>query len=151
MQRTLLLALAASVAAMPAAAGTFVFGDSSVEQGNLYALPGLGRRGGPWWAPDGFSRESNGPIWIERLAPGIRPEAGAPAGSRSVNFAWSGATSGSDNIAAPIAGTGFGAQIDRFLARGLRGEPGTCSWWRLAPTTSSATSASATCAKPPGR
>lgn len=124
MQGPFLLALAAAALAAPAGAGTFVFGDSSVEQGNLYARPGLAHPAGPWWAPDGFSRESNGPIWVERLAPGIRPDAGAPPGSRLVNFAYSGATSGSDNIAAPVAGTGFGAQIDRFLARGLKGQAG---------------------------
>ena len=61
----------------PALAGSFVFGDSSVEQGNLYVLPGFDRTGSPYYAPDGFSRESNGPVWIEHLVPGIAPSAGA--------------------------------------------------------------------------
>ncbi|WP_372056972.1 SGNH/GDSL hydrolase family protein [Tistrella mobilis] len=108
----------------PALAGSFVFGDSSVEQGNLYVLPGFDRTGAPYYAPDGFSRESNGPVWIEHLVPGIAPSAGATAGSREVNFAFSGATSGDDNIAGPVTGTGFGAQIDAFAGRGLRGRPG---------------------------
>lgn len=108
----------------PALAGTFVFGDSSVEQGNLYAVSGLERPGSPYYSPDGFSRESNGPIWIEHLVPGITPSAGASPGSRDINFAFSGATSGADNIAAPVAGTGLDAQIDAFADRGLRGEAG---------------------------
>lgn len=120
MIRTTVSALAL-LAALPAAADTLVFGDSSVEQGNLYARPGFDRTGSPYYAPDGFSRESNGPVWIEHLVPGIAPAVGVPAGSRNVNFAYSGATSGTDNIAGPVAGTGFDAQIDEFAARGLRG------------------------------
>jgi outer membrane lipase/esterase len=116
------VSLLALCIAMPAAADTFVFGDSSVEQGNLYARPGFDRTGSPYYAPDGFSRESNGKVWIEHLVPGIAPSAGAPAGSRDVNFAYSGATSGDDNIAGPVTGTGFDAQIDEFEARGLRGK-----------------------------
>ncbi|WP_235019292.1 helix-turn-helix domain-containing protein [Tabrizicola flagellatus] len=111
----------ALLAALPAAADTFVFGDSSVEQGNLYARPGFDRTGSPYYEKDGFSRESNGPVWIEHLVPGIAPSAGAGAGARDINFAYSGATSGEDNIAGPVAGTGLDAQIDDFAARGLRG------------------------------
>lgn len=117
---SLLLVLSAS----PAFAGAFVFGDSSVEQGNLYARPGYERPGTPYYHRDGFSRESNGPVWIEHLAPGIMPDAGARRGSRLVNFAYSGATSGDDNIAGPVKNTGFNAQIDAFKTRGLRGEKG---------------------------
>jgi len=116
--------LLALLIAMPAMADTFVFGDSSVEQGNLYARPGFDRTGSPYFAPDGFSRESNGPVWIEHLVPGIAPSAGAGAGARDINFAYSGATSGDDNIAGPVAGTGFDAQIDDFASRGLRGKAG---------------------------
>lgn len=112
------------IIASPTLAGTFVFGDSSVEQGNLYARPGFDRTGSPYYAPDGFSRESNGPVWIEHLVPGIAPSSGAVQGSRNVNFAFSGATSGDDNIAGPVAGTGFDAQLDSFVERNLRGETG---------------------------
>lgn len=116
------VSIMAVVIASPSLAGTFVFGDSSVEQGNLYARPGFDRSGSPYYAPDGFSRESNGPVWIEHLAKGMAPSVSAPIGSRNVNFAYSGATSSDDNIAGPVTGTGLNAQIDDFAARGLRGE-----------------------------
>ena len=79
--------------------GVYVFGDSSVEQGNLYALPGQSRAGSPYFAPDGFSRESNGPVWPELTFPGIKAVADPTARPNRVNFAFSGATSGGDNIA----------------------------------------------------
>lgn len=93
----------------------YVFGDSSAEQGNLYALPGNSRNGTPYYAPDGFSRESNGPIWTEYLFPEIRPILDHKHDAGSINFAFSGATSGSDNIAVPEAG-GLTQQLQLFDA-----------------------------------
>ena len=112
------VSLLALLFASPALAGTYVFGDSSVEQGNLYALPGYDRTGSPYYAPDGLSRESNGPVWVEHLVPGMVAYAGAEPGDTDINFAFSGATSGDDNIAGPVLGTGLDAQIDRFAGLG---------------------------------
>lgn len=99
-----------------AAPQTVVFGDSSVEQGNLYSLPGHARPDTPYYSEGGFSRESNGPVWVEYIVPGIVPERGASAQSRNVNFAYSGATSGYGNIASDSR-TGFSGQVDAWLAR----------------------------------
>lgn len=100
----------------PAFADTIVFGDSSVEQGNLYALPGHARPGTPYYTKEGFSRESNGPVWIEYLVPTITPERGAASNARDINFAYSGASSGEGNIASDSR-TGLTGQVDAWLAR----------------------------------
>ncbi|OYQ37293.1 hypothetical protein CHU95_01920 [Niveispirillum lacus] len=84
---------------LPAGRGAYVFGDSSSEMGNLYLTPGLVGAAFPTsYIANGWTRESNGPIWNELLAPGMRPvNAGGPYGNR-VNFAHSNATTGMGNI-----------------------------------------------------
>lgn len=121
--------LAQASAATQAGAGqlasstpVYVFGDSAVEQGNLYALPGLERPDAPYYSKDGFSRESNGPVWVEYLAPGIQPVLGAAAGATRVNYAYSGATSGTDNIVG-VAGTGLRDQVNAFAGQISAGAP----------------------------
>ncbi|MEW5684123.1 MAG: SGNH/GDSL hydrolase family protein [Pseudomonadota bacterium] len=108
--------------ASPVTGGLYVFGDSAAEQGNLYALPGLERPGTPYFAPDGFSRESNGPVWVEYLRPGIKPVLGALTSDAAVNFAYSGATSGVGNIAAAVE-TGLLRQVETYRQRLLDGAP----------------------------
>jgi phospholipase/lecithinase/hemolysin len=93
-----------------------VFGDSGVEQGNLYALPGMARPDAPYYSKDGFSRESNGPVWVEYLVPDITPLLAADTATSHINYAFSGATSGSDNIATPVP-SGLIAQVDAYAAR----------------------------------
>ena len=115
-----LMSVAADAA--PAHAGTYVFGDSAAEQGNLYTLPGQARPGTPYYVKDGFSRDSNGPMWVEYIAPGIKPSQGAAKGDTNVNFAYSGATSGIENIAAPFE-TGLTRQVDAYVARLAAGSP----------------------------
>lgn len=100
----------------------YVFGDSSVEQGNLYLTPGFDRTGSPYFDRDGFSRDSNGPVWIEYLAPDIRPYLKSIASANRVNFAYSGATSGTGNLVG-LSGTGLLGQIDLFAARIASGSP----------------------------
>lgn len=119
--------LAATAIAAPALALTvppqlYVFGDSSVEQGNLYATPGFERPGPPYFSKDGFSRESNGPVWVEYLAPDIKPVLGAARSATRVNFAYSGATSGTDNLIG-VASTGLLDQVGTFGARIAQGAP----------------------------
>lgn len=96
--------------------GYYVFGDSAVEQGNLYALPGRTPPGPPYYSDGGFTRDSNGPMWVERLAPRLKPLLGAGDGDRRVNFGFSGAETGTGNIADPDA-TGVLAQIALFEQR----------------------------------
>jgi phospholipase/lecithinase/hemolysin len=95
---------------------TTVFGDSSVEQGNLYALPGLERPGTPYFNKDGFSRDSNGPVWVEYLVPDMTPYLAADIRTPHVNYAFSGATSGHDNIATTIP-SGLIEQVDAYANR----------------------------------
>ncbi|MEY2927751.1 MAG: hypothetical protein RL367_2228 [Pseudomonadota bacterium] len=123
---TTALLLAGCASLVPAQAQertiTTVFGDSGVEQGNLYALTGQDRANTPYFTKDSFSRESNGPVWVEFLVPDITPLLGAEIGTRHVNYAFSGATSGQDNLATPIS-SGLAAQIDVYAARRASGAP----------------------------
>lgn len=105
-----------SLAAQRSAGGYYVFGDSAVEQGNLYALPGRTPPGAPYYSDGGFTRDSNGPMWVERLVPGMKPVLGASDGDRRVNFGFSGAKTGTGNIADPDA-TGVLAQVALFEQR----------------------------------
>lgn len=105
-------------ATVSAGRGAYVFGDSAAEMGNLYLVPGLvGDAPATSYIADGWTRESNGPVWNERLAPGMRPvNAGGPHGNR-VNFAHSNATTGLGNIATvDLTDYDFGVQrqLDRF-------------------------------------
>ncbi|MFM2043032.1 MAG: hypothetical protein RLY86_1608 [Pseudomonadota bacterium] len=99
------IVLAALTAALPfpaAAAsppsGIYAFGDSAIEMGNLYLLPGLAPpAGSPYYSRDGWQRDSNGPVWVEYLVPSIRPVNAGPPFGPAVNFAHSGATTGRED------------------------------------------------------
>lgn len=90
------------------------FGDSNVDNGNLFALTG-GRAPAP---PNWQGRNSNGPSVVEYLADSL--------GARLEDHAVSGATSGELNIVggqaafAHVAKTGVAAQIDALAAKGAR-------------------------------
>lgn len=101
---------------IPKDRGFYVFGDSEVEMGNIYLDP---RFVDPvpaelYFQDGGWQRDSNGPVWAEYLAPGLRPvNAGEPYGNR-LNFAHSGATTGPLNLAHDDFGVQY--QLDRFDA-----------------------------------
>jgi phospholipase/lecithinase/hemolysin len=92
-----------------------VFGDSLSDTGNLFqALGGAFPPSPPFFN----GRFSNGPLWLEYLAPelGLQP-------SQITNFAFSGATSGRGNIASLSAGQDLGQlpgvldQVDLFAGQ----------------------------------
>ncbi len=102
-------------ATVPSGVGVFAFGDSAMEMGNLYLLPG---QPNPYAAANfrdkGWQRDSNGPVWVERLAPGLRPvNAGTPYGRR-LSFAHSGATTGLGDPTASPADVGVLSQVEGF-------------------------------------
>lgn len=117
------LALTADAAAphpttIPVDRGAYVFGDSSSDMGNLYLTPGLVGDAPPTsFIANGWTRESNGLVWNEHLAPGMRPvNAGPPYGNR-LNFAHSNATTGQGDTTLTDLDTydyGVLRQLDRF-------------------------------------
>jgi len=113
-------------ASMPAGRGAYVFGDSSSEMGNLYLTPGLVGEAPPTsYIANGWTRESNGLIWNERLAPGMRPvNAGPPYGNR-LNFAHSNATTGQGDVSSDdlnVYDYGVLRQVERFQALRAAGQ-----------------------------
>lgn len=122
-RRAALLGCAVSVFLAPAfdagaqTPGVYVFGDSAVEQGNRYAIPGAAQPPSPpYYSVGGFISDSNGPVWLQQAYPGSRPVlAGAPFGNR-LNFAISGARTGLGVDFEGGVDTGVLAQIDRFAA-----------------------------------
>jgi phospholipase/lecithinase/hemolysin len=84
-----LVAVAANVAQAFSFSNVYVFGDSLVDSGNAYART-FGLIPPPPYFP---GRASNGPVWVEYLA----PELGLTY-NPATNFAFSGATSGTTNI-----------------------------------------------------
>jgi len=82
----------------------FVFGDSLSDSGNIFALTGGASPPSP---PYFNGRFSNGPVWVENLAPAL-----GFSFNRATNFALGGAQSGA---ASPIDGLN---QIGGFLAAG---------------------------------
>ena len=106
--RVALLALAAllterhGIAAPPLPVERLVmFGDSSVDNGNLFRMTGGKIPSSP---PNWQGRFSNGPNVAEFLAKGL--------GAKLQNYAVSGATTGTDGF---YASTGVRSQIDQFI------------------------------------
>jgi cholinesterase len=101
-----------SLLQQPAGARLVVFGDSNADNGNLYRLSGGFIPSGPRWK----GRESDGPVAVEYLAGSL----GLPL----LDFAVSGATTGTENVLASIlpglthvARTGVEGQIGTFLEK----------------------------------
>ena len=99
----------------PATARLVVFGDSNVDNGNMFRLSGGTNPGPPNWR----GRNSNGPVLVEYLAQSL----GVPLEDHAV----SGATTGRFNMSiwvAPevstIAPTGVLSQLDEFEQGGGR-------------------------------
>jgi phospholipase/lecithinase/hemolysin len=107
-----LLLTGSGAAAAPAIQRVVVFGDSNVDDGNLYRLTRDRYPAPPRWR----GRESDGPVVVEYLAKDLK--------ATLEDHAVSGATTGDSNIIARIpmlgrlAATGMSAQIDAFLAQG---------------------------------
>lgn len=97
----------------------YVFGDSAVDMGNYFALPQIERGAqAPYYtAPDGFTRLSDGPMWPERLYPGLAVAADPHRTGSRVNFAYGDAKTDygcqTYGDALPI---GVQSQLDGFAA-----------------------------------
>jgi phospholipase/lecithinase/hemolysin len=95
----------------------YVFGDSLSDNGNFFSLTGQPAR--PYFR----GRASNGIVWVEYLAKAL----GLPRKS-VVNYAYAGATTGTDNendIPGVIEFPGLQDELDYFVAD-LNGEPADC-------------------------
>lgn len=88
------------------------FGDSDLEQGNSQLLSGATEADlAPYFCDGGLCRDSNGPVWVERLGLDIRPVLSGLVGRDGVNFAVSGAHM---TDRGSIDGTGVTNQIALF-------------------------------------
>lgn len=88
------------------------FGDSDLEQGNFQLLSGETEADlAPYFCDGGLCRDSNGPVWVERLGLEIRPVLSGMVGRDGVNFAVSGAHM---TDRGSIDGTGVANQIALF-------------------------------------
>ena len=114
----LALASAAAIAAQPAyAQHDYFFGDSDLEQGNFQRLAGTSvEENAPYYCDAGLCRESNGPVWAERLSPGVMPVLAAPSFNGSLNFAVSGAHMTWRGDPSLPVDTGVTRQIESFAA-----------------------------------
>lgn len=113
--------LTAPAAAAPVDPLFYFFGDSSMEQGNASVLTGRGENP-PYWCQDGLCRDSNGPVWVERLGLAVDPVLATDGRYDALNFAVSGAhmtTRGDPDIG---AATGVASQVERFADMVRRGE-----------------------------
>lgn len=118
-----LLIVACAVAAAPASAAVFAFGDSLSDLGNDLALTG-GAIPPPSRYVDG--RFTNDGVWLDHLAAGLGLEARASltgfdpsAEDRLVSFAYGGAATGESNITPggfPVPG--LLGQVDEFAGSG---------------------------------
>lgn len=68
----------------------YVFGDSAVDMGNYHALPEFapGPHAVYYTGPDGFTRLCDGPMWPERLYPGLKVWSDPQRTGNRVNFAY---------------------------------------------------------------
>ncbi|QHL89644.1 hypothetical protein GVO57_00930 [Sphingomonas changnyeongensis] len=112
------LPIAGPVAAAGPSGVLYVFGDSDSDQGNLARLRGERAADRPgYFCPDDLCRDSNGPVWAERLGRPVAPllAAGPAVPGRGINFAVSGAhmTARGEPDVLP---SGVTVQIDQFAA-----------------------------------
>ncbi len=92
----------------------YVFGDSLSDDGNLFALSGGAAPPSP---PYFNGRFTNGPVWVEDLAPRL-----GLAANPAINFALGGATSAAGNTI-NAALPGLQQQVDGFVAAAPAADP----------------------------
>ncbi|MBX9617339.1 MAG: autotransporter domain-containing protein [Caulobacteraceae bacterium] len=103
---------AASSQVIPPRPQHVFFGDSDLEQGNHQLLSGATEADlAPYFCSDGLCRDSNGPVWVERLGLDIQPVLSGLVGRDGLNFAVSGAHM---TDRGEIEGTGVANQIALF-------------------------------------
>lgn len=101
----------------PAAAADYFFGDSDLEQGNFQILSGRPAADfAPYFCGGGLCRDSNGPVWPERLRPGVQAALAATPGAPALNFAVSGAHMTGRGDPALAEPSGVAVQIAQFAA-----------------------------------
>ena len=101
----------------------YVFGDSLSDVGNAFNVT-LDPDTGEGFPPPPYfqGRFSNGPIWVDYLAqdlglnptPYIDVATGGAIPTEGINFAFGGATTGTDNITIPFVLPGLQQQINNF-------------------------------------
>src|SRR4051812_17171996 len=96
-----LAALSARVGTAPAAdppfSKVYVFGDSNVDNGNVFiatSFPGDDIPTFPPSPPYDMGRFSNGPLWVEVMADRLGLPNPAPSLAGGTDYAWGGATTG---------------------------------------------------------
>ena len=103
----------------------YVFGDSLSDVGNTFNVTLDPDTGEVYPPPPYFQgRFSNGPIWVDYLAQdlGLTPTpymdvaTGGAIPTEGINFAFSGATTGTDNTTIPFVLPGLQQQINNFTA-----------------------------------
>lgn len=82
-----------------------VFGDSLSDTGRTYSI--IGVPPAPYYYA---GRTSNGPLWVEYLAPAM-----GMAYNPADNFAWAGANTGTLNVFPGLEGTGMLDQLEEYL------------------------------------
>jgi phospholipase/lecithinase/hemolysin len=95
----------------PTFSKVYVFGDSNVDNGNVFIATGGTIPPSP---PYDMGRFSNGLLWVEVMADELGLPNPAPSLAGGTNYAWGGATTGPG--LSPFGTPNLGMQIDSFLA-----------------------------------
>lgn len=101
----------AGSASAGAFSGIFVFGDSLSDAGNLYAATGLPT------SPPYAQRFSNGPVWVEQLAPLVGAPVPTPSLFGGTDFAFGGARATNTGLPAKAVPS-VEMQVGQFLLSG---------------------------------
>ncbi|WP_426956945.1 SGNH/GDSL hydrolase family protein [Muricoccus radiodurans] len=110
-------ALSAILAGPAAAEPIYVFGDSLSDGGNNFTL-----RNGASPRPPYAERSSNGPVWVELLAPLIGAETPVASRRGGTNYAYGGATSGT-TVVYRANGSDGTDQLAQYLAAHPAADP----------------------------
>jgi phospholipase/lecithinase/hemolysin len=112
MMTTLLVGgVGAALPDAPPFSRVYVFGDSNVDNGNIFIVTGGTIPQSP---PYDMGRWSNGPLWVEVMADELGLPHPAPNLAGGTNYAWGGANTGPG--LSDYGTPNIGMQIDFFLA-----------------------------------
>src|SRR5579875_2047848 len=93
-----------------------VFGDSLSDVGNAYAATGGKVPPAPYYA----GRFSNGPLWVERLAPRLNAPIPTPSSKGGTDYAYAGAATGATplgtQLGTPAGSSPFMTSDGKFIA-----------------------------------